>query len=414
MAVKIPPHAKAGVFGGRLIVGSLAIPVRIRVFGTRVPDESLRIVQGYWLNFEHYHGAKPGTPEFERLDREYLRLLRRMRQNMMYVSGIKVTEPGDGKYEFDFSGMERRIERGLEAGMTMFSGPSLGLRKSWNESTILLNGKIPAMSFEGYRYLSQFLPALRNMLKRRGWLDRFIIGVADEPNDKNATEYRALCGLIRRFVPDIKLIDAMSYGELFGSVDIWVPLNSEYQRHQKEFDALREMGGEIWHYVCCGPRGRYINRFMNFALLCTRYLFWGNYKYNLTGYLHWAKNAFQSGLSAYGGGEYRQDPFVQSCPEHHNTDSVCFLPPGDTHLLYPGGYNGNGERQEPWLSMRAENQRMSAEKYEFLRLLSCHDKPLADQICGEVFRAFDDVEFDVKKFNDARFSLLAACERLGI
>lgn len=79
---------------------------------------------------------------------------------------------------------------------------------------------------------------------------------------------------------------------------------------------------------------------MDLPLLATRYLFWGNYKYDLKGYLHWASNHYQPG----------QDPFKQNCPIHHNADSVTTLPSGDTHLIYPGA-------DGPWMSMRLEAQR---------------------------------------------------------
>lgn len=405
VAAKIDDDAKAGIIEGAIIIGELRVPVKITVYPVTIPEETLKIIQGYRMVFEQYHGVKRGSDEFNRLDREYMAQLRRMRQNMNYIGGVSVKNLGDNEYSFDFTPLENRVKFELSCGMKYFNMSSVGGRKSWKESTILVGGGLPAMSYEGYRYLSQYLPALRNFLAERGWLDRFTIGIADEPNSENATEFRALCGLVRRLAPEIKLIDAMSYGNLHGALDIWVPLDAEYDRHMKEMETLRA-DGDIWHYVCCGPRGDgYINRFMDYALLSTRYLFWGNYRHNLGGYLHWAINCYQNGVSA-DGTEYHQDPFVCNCPEHHNADSVCFLPAGDTHLLYPGGFNGNGERQEPWMSIRSENQRMSAEDYELLKLLSQKDKAKADEICASVFRSFKDVEFDVSRFNAARKALL--------
>ena len=251
---------------------------------------------------------------------------------------------------------------------------------------------LPSMSYEGYCYLTQYLPALHDMLERNGWLDCFVMGVADEPNDLNCTEFRALCGLVHKIVPDIRLIDAMSYSNVHGALDIWVPLNMAYDQHTAELETLREDGGEIWHYVCCGPRSDdYLNRFMDYPLLSTRYLFWGNYRHSLTGYLHWAAVNYQPG----------QDPFRQNCPEHTNTDSTIFLPPGDTHLLYPG-------EKGPWLSARGETHRQGVEEYEMLTALAAKDKARADEICASVFRSFRDVEYDVMAFRAARRALLEA------
>jgi hypothetical protein len=339
-----------------------------------------------------YHGVRWGSEEYYALDDAYFKALRRMRQNMTYMWGIKVTELGDNKYEFDFTEMENAMRRQLSQGIKYFNGPSIGRRESWHTSTILVNDKLPAMSYEAYLYLKQYLPALHEMLERNGWIDRFVMGISDEPNAENCTEWRALAGLVRRIVPDIRLIDAVSYGNIHGALDIWVPLNMEYDKHMAEIETFREGGSEIWHYVCCGPRSEcYVNRFMDYPLLSTRYLLWGNYKYDLTGYLHWATNTYQPG----------QDPFRQNCPSHTNADSTIFLPPGDTHLIYPGEHG-------PWLSVRGEAQRESAEECEMLKVLAKTDKQTADAICQKVFRSFCDVEYDVQKFRAARKQLLIA------
>ena len=396
-SVEIPESAVPGEYSGAIgiTVGCerVEVPIALTVYKALVPEETLKVIQGYNMGaMARYHGVEYGSDEFYALDGEYVKALRRMRQNMTYVGGVKVTEVVPNRYEFDFSAMEETMRRQLSQGIRYFNGPSVGWRQSWSASTILLNGSIPAMSYEGYCYLSQYLPALHDMLERNAWLDRFVMGVADEPNDANCTEFRALCGLVRKIVPDIRLIDAMSYGNLHGALDIWVPLNAEYDKHRAEIETLRAGGDEIWHYVCCVPRAdEYINRFLDYPLLSTRYLFWGNYKYDLTGYLHWAANCYQPG----------QDPFRQNCPEHRNTDAVCYLPAGDTHLIYPGE---NG----PWLSMRAEAQRESVEEYEMLKVLAKTDKSRADAICERVFRSFRDVEYGISAFRAARRELLIA------
>lgn len=221
---------------------------------------------------------------------------------------------------------------------------------------------------------------------------QILLAIESEKEWRSTTEFRALCGLIHKIVPEFRLCDAMSWGDLHGALDVWVPLNAEYDRHQEEIETFREDGAEICHYVCCVPREYgYINRFMDYPLLSTRYLHWGNYRFNLTGFLHWAANIYQPG----------QDPFELNCPEHHNAYSVGYLPAGDTHILYPG-------TDGPWLSMRLEAEREGAEEYEFLTVLAKKNKPLADEICETVFRSFRDVEYDVKAFEKVRRRLLSA------
>ena len=401
VSVPIPADAKPGFMTGRLIIKargeSAAIDIRIHVLPAVIPGETVTVVNGYRQHIVcRYHGVEMDSPAFEALDTKYLRMLRRGRQNMLYTPGVKVEKTGENEWSFDFSRIERFVEKALKEGFTSFFGPSVGWRKSWEESTILFNGSIPAMSYEGYCYLAQYLSALREFLIRRGWAEQFRLGVADEPNDANCTEYRALCGLIRRFIPEVKLMDAMSYGDLHGSLDVYIPLNSEFDKHQKEYESFRQHGDELWHYVCCKPRGEgYVNRFMDYPLLSSQYIFWGNYRYNLTGYLHWAANFYQPG----------QNPFKESCPEHHNTNHVCILPPGDTHIIYPG-------TDGPWMSMRLEAQREGLEACELLRLIAQKDKAKADAVCAKVFRSFRDVEWDVRKYLAVRSELLETASSL--
>ena len=82
-------------------------------------------------------------------------------------------------------------------------------------------------------------------------------------------------------------------------------------------------------------------------------------------------------------------------------EDTCFLPAGDTHIIYPG-------KGEPWLSIRLEAQRESAEEYELLCELAKTDKAKADELCENVFRSFKDVEYDVAKFTSNKKALLEA------
>lgn len=406
-AVNVPENACAKVEKATVKITykgeSVKIPLTIKVHKAKLPEETLKIIQGYGMHKVcEYHGVEYGSLEYDKLDQKYLKACRRMHQNMMYMHGAKVIKVGENKYEFDFSKMKALMKHQFEAGIKYFNLPSIGVKKSWREPTILLDlyiegvKPIPAMSYEGYCLLAQYLPQLHKFLEENGWLSRVTMGVCDEPTCENATEYRALCGLVRKFVPDIKLLDALGYADFHGALDVWVFQNSEYDLHQDRIETLRSNGEEIWHYVCLGPRNDgYINRFMDYPLLATRYLLWGNYKHNLGGYLHWAVNMYQPG----------QDPFRQNFPMHNNVDNLDMLPPGDSHLFYPG-------ENDVWLSVRAEAQREGAEDYEMLKVIAKKDKAKADEICNKAFRSFKDVEYDVKKFRAIMAELLQALDQL--
>lgn len=393
IAIKIDRDAEPGDYTAYMIADGTKIPIHLKIYAAQVPEESLKMVNGFnGGQTASWHNVPEGTDAYYAMEEKYLAMLRRMHQNMMYVSGIVPRKVDELKWEFDFTEFLSQVHRYGKAGIKWFKTVSFGRRRSWSESVILVGDGIDSMSYEGYCYISQFLAAFRKVLIENNLLDKCIMSVSDEPNSANCTTFRALCGLIRKLFPELRLADAMSYGDLHGALDIWIPLNAEYDKHRAEIETLRQAGDEIWHYVCCVPREYgYINRLMDYPLLSTRYLHWGNYKYNLTGYLHWAANRYQPG----------QNPFIQSCPEHRNADSVCYLPAGDTHIIYPGS-------DGPWMSIRLEAERESAEDYEMLKLLAETDREKADEICESVFHSFKDVEYDVEKFTEAKKALLKA------
>ena len=177
---------------------------------------------------------------------------------------------------------------------------------------------------------------------------------------------------MRKFLPGIPLLDAIETHTLRGSVDIWVPKNDYYTRNRDAMEALRDSGDTLWFYTCCVPGGHYANRLLDMPLLRQRMLFWGNYRYDLPGFLHWGLNHWQEG----------QDPFMDTSIAQTPTNH---LPAGDTHIVYPLGDRILG-------SMRAEMIGAGAEDYELLRLLGARDARMADTICATGLRSFRDCD----------------------
>ena len=56
---------------------------------------------------------------------------------------------------------------------------------------------------------------------------------------------------------------------------------------------------------------------------------------------------------------------------------------------------------------------LKAEDYELLRLLAESDDKLAERICGEVFRAFDDCDNTAEAFEGSRGRLIDALEKIN-
>jgi hypothetical protein len=399
----LPVDAAPGRYTGQLIFklgnDTCTIPVVLEVFPATVPaDGTLAITNWFSLeNMAKSHGLKMWRDAHWAMVRRYGEMMRRGRQNHFWVplTLVDIQKQDAGRYSFDFALTARLIRLFFDLGFTCLEGGHLGTRIHFRDPDFVLRAdrNIKATSPEGYAFLAQFLPAWHTFLQRNDWWDRTIQYVADEPIEKSAADYRVLAGIVRKFLPGVPLIDAVETANLGGAVDIWVPKNSYYQEHQEEFEAHRRLGDALWCYTCCFPGGRYMNRLLDMPLIRTRFLHWGNFLYNLVGYLHWGLNHYKAG----------QDPFEETSPAH-GTGGTTNLPPGDTHIVYPGP-------QGPWGSVRLEAMAAGIEDYELLRLLEAKDKKLAERIVSSCLRSFNDADEDPTRFNATHRRLLQAASK---
>lgn len=395
----VDPACRAGEYAGELLVEcgceAFAVPVTLTVADAVLPAETLKFTNWFTtLRMPEIYGVEPWSEEHWRVIEDHARLMRRMHQNVIQVQNVATEAAyidGDGEYRFDFSKCGRLIKMCLGMGFKIIEGPALFNRDCWEAEEFKINtpkGRFKALSNEAYDYASAFFKAWRAFLEGRGWYDKLIQHVGDEPQDKVASEYRILSGIIRKFLPGVPLIDAVELHELQGSLDIWVPKNDFYTRNTEAMERLRALGDELWFYTCCIPGGHYCNRLLDMPLLRTRMLFWGNYRYDIKGFLHWGLNYFKSVEAAY----------EQTCP---NSSPTTKLPAGDTHILYPLGGRVIG-------SMRTEVTKCGTEDYELLSALAKRDKAAADELCSVVFRAFNDCDNDPAVFDELHDRLVAA------
>lgn len=368
----------------------LSFPVDIQVLPAPVPEETLEILMG--LNYYEIYKRQGGSRE---IVSSYRKLLRRMHQNRMYIP-LPYGDFKDGEWKFNFGLVEALVAEGLEEGFNAFHFEGIGFRKSWNGPQILVcRNRFDSESPEADLYVKSLLAEIKEFITQKGYdPTMFSIGVADEPNEYNLETYKALCRKIKRYYPEMSVYDAVSALDLGDDLDIYIPRSDEYEKRKEFFDQKKE-NQKVWQYVCLYPRGGgYINRFMDLPLLATRYIFWGNYLYDLSGYLHWTVNSYQPGC---------EDPYEKSCGQHRNADSVTFLPAGDDKLVYPG----DGEEYAR-MSMRLENQRESAEEYEMLRVIEKADKNSADSLCRRALTSFSSPNYSLSDFAKLRDDLLSA------
>ncbi len=391
------PGEQKGVLSVKVGSETAEIGVTLTIHKARVPAQGhLRVTN--WFNTDRMarvHNVEPWSEEHWEILHQYARMMRRGRQTDFIPIRPESKKIGEERWEFDFTRTERMIRMFLDEGFTHIELPHTARHDRRKEAVarfvVNIDGTpYPGTSHEAYVYLAQSLSAWGDMLKRNGWYDRAIQHVVDEPTPKYFDEYRIMAGTVRKFLPGVPLIDALGNPGLDGAVDIWVPVNKSYEENREGFEAHRRRGDTIWFYTCCNPTGFYLNRLIDAELLRTRLLHWGNWRYRLDGFLHWGLNQIIE----------EQDPFEDTCPPH-GAYGQFHLPPGDSHIVYPGN-------DGPWSSVRFEAMGAGIEDYELLRAVAERDEELADEICEQLVRTFTDYDATVPGFDAAHRRLLEA------
>jgi hypothetical protein len=245
-------------------------------------------------------------------------------------------------------------------------------------------------SAEAERFHSRFLPALERHLAERGWIGKYLQHLADEPTPTNALSYRALSALVRRHAPRLKVMEACHTKDIAGAIDVWVPELDYLHRDWDHYRARQAAGEEVWFYTCVYPQGEYANRFIEQPLLKTRLLHWINFRYGVTGYLHWGYNQWMP-----------ESPFTHTTRAHPGPP---YLPAGDPWIVYPGD-------DGPLDSIRHEAMRDGIADHELLSLLAEKDHAAAERIAARHVLAFDRYDLDVQRFRASRREALEALDK---
>lgn len=405
---RTPPGEYRGAIDVQTSAGSASVPMTVKVHPVTLPDERTLFVTNWFNtgNIASAHKLDKWSEPYWMMLGAYARVMADHRQNVVITpisELIKARDDGNGNLTFDFSMFDRWVTLFEKAGaIGTIEGGHLGTRSDWEAKDFdailpaVLNPDGSVRPRHGIKvtdmvmrdFLARFLPALQKHLEEKGWLDNYVQHLADEPIPANAESYKKLSSYVREYAPKIRIIDASMCTEIAGAIDIWVPQPPEYEAKQQFFAERRKAGDEIWFYTCLSPKGRYMNRFIDYPLIDTRLLHWVNFKYGLTGYLHWGFNYWQG------------EPFTYLEP---NWGGNTYLPPGDSHIVYPGKYG-------PLSSVRLEAMRDGIEDYELLKLLEKRDAREARKICDSVVRSLTDYALDPSEFRKARQRLIKALE----
>ncbi|HEX8984381.1 MAG TPA: glycoside hydrolase domain-containing protein [Bryobacteraceae bacterium] len=420
ITVYAPPRTKPGVYKGEALFkadGKRAgkVRFRIRVVSATVPARQTLKVSN-WFYFSEPYMAQyfdvQGKPEkLWELLANISRVAAGHKQNVFLTPVLALTDArrkGDG-IEYDFSRFDRFVDTVMKAGaMEVIEGGHLLERAGGYNGPLTIpgfaleNGEVTRQAFRpddprGEAHLNSFLPALYAHLKEKGWLERYIQHVLDEPHGNEPPAYARCAAVARRNLPGVRTMDAFdqeSTGWMGDACDIKVLQLGKFDNAMDTVQQHVARGGEAWYYTCLFPRGRYPNRFIDFPLLKTRLLHWLNYRYALTGYLHW------------GGDSWGPNPFeVTELGLEVGAPTTDALPAGDAFITYPCR-----EKNTVLSSIRLEAMREGIEDYELLHALGSKHPDRAMQLARKAVADFTDYVRDVPSFRKVQAELLAAAE----
>jgi hypothetical protein len=246
------------------------------------------------------------------------------------VQLVDVEKYGD-TYKFGFSKLKRWIDLCQAKGVEYFEfahlftqwgaghAPKIMAFEAGKEKRIF-GWNTDAAGDDYKNFLGQFLPELITFIKQQGIEKNCYFHVSDEPSSAHLESYKSACAIIKKYLYEFPIIDALSDYKFYetGIVEKPIPASN----HIEPF--LDNNVPDLWTYYCCGQYRDVANRFFNMPSARNRILGMQLYKFNIKGFLHWGYNFWYSQYS-----RSRIDPFKV-------TDAGYAFPSGDAFLVYPG------------------------------------------------------------------------------
>ncbi|HSW46830.1 MAG TPA: glycoside hydrolase domain-containing protein [Phycisphaerae bacterium] len=409
ITIPIPLQAEPGLYRGQLQLSAKAdnkpatasLPLAVRVYPVQVDRTRLWVTN--WFQTGRFPGKgemKQGSEAYWDMLRRYARNMADHRQNVALISPLSLAEfkvGDDGELDIDFARFDKCVGIFTQEGVIgRIEGGHIGGRVQGWESQFVVNirrikdGKVEEASVapvgpEADAFYSRFFPALVKHLKEKGWLDIYMQHLADEPIDMNIDTYRPMSDLVRKYAPELRVIEACHTKDLTGAIQVWVPQINFLHDDFAHYRQRQQAGDELWFYTCMFPQEEYANRFIEQPLIKTRLLHWINYRYGVTGYLHWGYN-------------FWSDDAFRKLAVGVEGDALL-LPAGDSWIVYPG-------KDGPLDSIRFEAMRDGIVDHELLSRLAERDPAAARRLVEKHVLDFNRYDADPAVFRASRHELL--------
>ncbi|MEQ7125368.1 glycoside hydrolase domain-containing protein [Actinopolymorpha sp. B11F2] len=330
--VQVPKNVAGGIYRGAIRIetdsGTEVVPLSVNVRPVTIPDaKDSGFTDVAWtllfgtISYQEppvetmlaNYGFSPFTPKWWELMEDYARIRRDYRQNNLSLptSNLLIqggtTVDSDGKVHFDWRTFDQVakffIDRGTVSrleGLWMAGGP--GYWTKWDVEILArdANGKTVKQyvdwdSPEGRSYITQYVTALRDHIKAKGWEKLWWMHVGDEPQGASGREgWNGIFDLIKGIWPEVKIGDATFHDpnatEVSKREDITIPNLLNYEWNPGPFDEARTQGKDLWFYNCNIPTLGFLNRFIDQPEYYQRLTGWLAAARGANGHLHWAFN----------------------------------------------------------------------------------------------------------------------------
>jgi hypothetical protein len=433
--VYVPPDAKAGDYKGELVAKlasgqKLTMPFTLHVWAFNLPRVPAMKSSMWvdWRRVAHVHGMSDkidrASPQLQRILNSYYDMLvdNRLSPHEVWQSH---PDPDNPVSEKSYANIERGLVEHLlqrQAGTI-----SLPLWFSWPFNDPLRTDRTAAMEYVVRYY---------RICEKLGCADRLykIFGELDEPNDLKLYSQVREWGKFFHEIKDkynVKIplmvteqptTENPAWGDLKGSVDIWVPHvtsvweDLEYPPGKCGIADALAAGQEVWTYTALvqtpqawktihgNPKKLYAGQppawLTDYAPMNYRILGWLMPRHHITGLTYWNTSFWRHD---------EQDVWTNAGTYPHDNGEVYN---GDGFLIYPARVGRHGF-EGPVASIRLKWIRESADDYDYLHLLEAKGfRNLAIDGSSNFARGFGDWDDNVPGMYQTRTVLGGMLEKL--
>lgn len=261
-------------------------------------------------------------------------------------------------YRFDFQRLAQWVAMAQEEGIEHFEiaplftqwgaahAPKIMVEIDGTLSP-LFGWQTDAHAEEYQQFLQALLPALTDWFRERQLQQRVWFHISDEPTLENIAVYQRASATLRPLLAGFHTFDALSDYAFYQQGLVETPVAAT--DHIAPFIENQVPG--LWAYYCCVQKTEVANRFFAQPSARNRILGIQLYLYNITGFLHWGFNFYNSGHS-----REKLNPYAV-------TDCRNAFPSGDAFVVYPG------DNLEPVESLRLRVLHQGLQDMRALQLL---------------------------------------------